>query len=249
MSRLLFPNRGSGALVATQLKVGFAGEEWDVSERLTFGRSGDIELDNNLYMHRLIGEFFVEDDVWWLRNLGARIYLTAVAVDGTRLELPPTSMQALASPSGVVRFNAGPTHYELDFAIAGLRSPAVDDRPTVGENTTQAAVLLTPREVDFLVTFGRSRLLGFEAEVPTYAEVATTWGVATKTVDNTMQSLRRKLRSAGLARDESLEVMMGLVVRHGLVTRVDLAWADLGGNAPRPAWQGPRFSADRATDT
>jgi hypothetical protein len=225
-----------------KLTVEFAGETREVSDRLSFGRTGDLELDVNRYMHRLIGEFFADGDMWWVRNLGSRIHLTLVSDDGTRVDLPPGSVQGLASSAGVLRFNAGPARYELSYAIDGLQVPARAEIDFAGESTTQFGVILTPREVDFLVTFARPRLLGYDEPMPTYAEVAQLWGVASKTLDNTVQSLKRKLRDAGLARDEPLDVMVGLVVRHGLVTRADLAWADFDGVGPRGAADGPRFT-------
>jgi len=225
----------------SELVVGFAGEEYNVVDRLTFGRTADLELDINKFMHRRVGEFVRESEVWWLRNLGSHIHLTLVTNEGKRVELPPRAVQVLASAAGVVRFSAGPANYEISYELPGLHVPDRNDTELFGESTTQFALVFTPREVDFLVTFARPRLEGLDQAMPTYAEVAHRWGVAKKTLDNTVQGIKRKLRESGLARDEPLETLMGLVVRHGLITRDDLRWAQLDADEPRGSLQGPRF--------
>ena len=97
-------------------------------------------------------------------------------------------------------------------------------------------------DVDFLVTFAQPILEGTNRPLPSYRHVAATWSVADKTLDNTLQAVKRKLRNAGLSRDEPLESMVRTVVAHSLITRADLDWARLGGHPPRPAGTGPRFT-------
>jgi hypothetical protein len=114
--------------------------------------------------------------------------------------------------------------------------------PPSDGRTVEFDAILTPREVDFLVTFARSLMEGGEhGQVPTYSEVAELWGVAPKTLDNTLQSVKRKMRNAGLATDEPLDVLVRVAVWHSLITPADLEWAAFGDGAPRPAAGGPRF--------
>jgi hypothetical protein len=227
----------------TDLIVEFAGTEIVVDRRLSFGRSADLELDVNQFMHRHVGEFFLEDGVWWLRNLGSRIHLILHSGDGAWVELPPKAVQVLTSSTGSVRFSAGPANYELTYTIGGLALP--DGRPSdvvQDTMTTQMGLRLNPREVDYLLAFARPRLVGSDEPVPTYAQVADMWNVSVKTLDNTLQTLKRKLKDAGLARDEPLEAIVRIVVRHGLITRDDLDWSRLGsGESPRTSAEGPRF--------
>lgn len=229
----------------SDLIVDFAGEERVVSDRLTFGRTADLEIDVNRYLHRRMGEFFVNDGVWGLRNLGSAIHLTVVSEDGKRVDLPPKAVHLLASAAGIVRFQAGPANYELSYRIPDAMWVSENDTELLGETTTQFALVFTPREIDFLVTFARPQLLRSDGAMPTYAQVAKTWGVSPKTLDNTVQGIKRKLRTVGLARDESLEVLISVVVRHGLVNRADLEWAALERDEPRSAAGGPRFSGSR----
>jgi hypothetical protein len=224
------------------LIIDFAGEVRTVEDRLSFGRTADLEIDVNQYMHRTVGEFVRRDGVWRLHNVGSHIHLTVVSNDGKRVELPPKAVQILAASEGVVRFSAGPTRYEIEYRLPDVEVDTDLDPDVSGESTTEFALVFTPREIDFLVAFARPLLMRTDGAMPTYAEVARLWGVSPKTLDNTVQGIKRKLRGAGIARDEPLEMLVSLVVRHGLVTREDLDWARLHSDDPRPAAEGPRFT-------
>ena len=76
------------------------GEEGSV---VTFGRSGDIEIDEaNQYMHRVVGTFFEQDRVWWLANKSRHGQLTLVGSTGRVSRLPPDAVAALSEPAGLV---------------------------------------------------------------------------------------------------------------------------------------------------
>jgi hypothetical protein len=227
----------------TELAVEFAGEERIVIDRLAFGRKADLDIDDNRHLHRQVGEFFADGGLWWLKNVGTRTHLIVIGSDGGRIELPPDSVVALTAPSGSVRFSAGSTRYELTFRQSNVRVPgARGELRLLGESTTQPGLVMTPREVDFAVTFARHRLLGVDAPTPTYAEVAELWGVSIKTLDNTLQTLKRKVKDAGLGRDLTLDAIVVVLVRQGFVTLDDLRWANLDTPSPRPAVTGPRFN-------
>lgn len=213
----------------------------------TFGRDADIDLDTNPYLHRRTGAFHRDGEVWWLVNVGSKLHLTVVGDDGTRADLPPGTRHQLTPPGGVVRVVAGRADYELRYGIADDMAAAadLDLPPSDGTQTVGLELTLTPREIDFLVTFARPHLLGRNDPLPTYATVAETWAVSPKTLDNTLQSIKRKFRAAGLVRrDESLDGIVQQAVRHSLVTIDDLTWADLDGPAPRPAASGQRFGSE-----
>ncbi len=212
-------------------------------DTVTFGRDADIELDTNPFLHRRTGAFVRDGGDWWVHNLGTKLYLTVIADDGTRAELPPGTRHALASVSGLVRVTAGRSTYEVSYRLSSSpeRSPAVDPQPDDGTLTIQVDLALTPREIDFLVTFARPYLLGLAEPMPTYAEVASLWAVAPKTLDNTLQSIKRKFRAAGLIRDPNLDALVQKAIQHSLVTRADLDWADLDSGSPQPASGGRRF--------
>ena len=227
------------------LVVEFAGERHLVSDRLTFGRSGDIELDTNRHLHRLVGEFARRDGVWWLTNLGTRVFVTLVAEDGSRADLAPGASHALTSEHGSVRIAVGTARYQLGYELPAAGERPDTPQPPPGDGrTVEFEAVLTPREVDFLVTFARPLMEGGHGQLPTYSEVAELWGVAPKTLDNTVQTIKRKMRNARLTTDEPLEILVRIAVAHSLITPADLEWTAFDEGGPRPAAQGPRFRSN-----
>lgn len=186
-----------------------------------------------------------------IHNIGSKLYLTVVADDGTRAELPPDTRHAITHGSGLVRVVAGRSTYEITYSLeADPPNPLgdLDDRfgaPDDGTLTVQVDLALTPREIDFLVTFARPVLLGLAEPMPTYAEVAALWDVSPKTLDNSLQSIKRKFRAAKLVRDQGLDVLVQVAIQHSLITREDLAWADLDSGDPKPSAAGRRFAGAR----
>jgi len=230
----------------SELTVEFAGEVHRVSRQLTFGRAGDLPIDDNQYMHRWVGEFLLDGGYWWLANRGSRIPLTLISGDGKWVQLPPGSTQALAEGSGVVRFRAGQANYELSYHGAPP-GPGAASAPQEegGDQTLRFKIELTPREVDYMVSFCAPQFSQVaNSSLPTYAQVAERWGVSVKTVDNALQNLRRKIREAGLTGAESSDGLAAFMLAHGLILQSDLDWAALDEpEGPRPAADGPRFSA------
>jgi hypothetical protein len=170
-----------------------------------------------------------------------------VAADGTRAELPPGTRHAIAGGAGLVRVVAGRSTYEINYTLTTSPPAGAHDDlvlPLDGTLTVQVELALTPREIDFLVTFARPALLGLAEPLPTYAEVAAIWDVSPKTLDNSLQSIKRKFRSAKLVRDQALDSVVQVAIQHSLITRDDLTWADLDSDAPRTAAAGRRFDTD-----
>lgn len=230
----------------SELTVEFAGEIHHVTRQLTFGRAGDLCIDDNQYMHRWVGEFLHDSGYWWLANRGSRIPLTLISGDGKWVQLPPGATQALAEGSGVVRFRAGQANYELSYhgAPPGPGSGAAP-QDEGGDQTLRFKIELTPREVDYMVSFCAPQFSqAANNSLPSYNQVAECWGVSVKTVDNALQNLRRKIREAGLTGAESSDGLAAFMLSHGLILQSDLDWAALDEpEGPRPAADGPRFSA------
>lgn len=225
------------------LVVTYAGSEIVVDERLGFGRSAALALDTNRFLHRITGEFVLESGGWYLHNRGSRLLLTVSLADGNVVRLVPGSSTALAM-SGVIRFEAGPVRYDVAFSLPGSDAPVSSEPPEVDGHTTEYEVLLTPREVDFAVAFARNRLEGIAGPTPTYAQVGRIWNVSHRTVDNTMQGIKRKFRDVGIDVDVSIESLLDHLIVVGLVSAQDLAWARLDGPAARSSLDGPRFAGD-----
>ena len=233
-----------GYISCIDLELEFAGETVRADRTITFGRDADLELDTNPFLHRQAGAFVRAGKDWWIHNTGSKLYLTVVSADGTKSELPPGTRHAIASGQGLVRITAGHSTYEINYTLTSSASPAAGGvaTPELGTMTVQVDLTLTPREIDFLVTFARPELLGLAEPMPTYADVAATWDVSPKTLDNSLQSIKRKFRAAKLVRDQGLDTVVQVAIQHSLITRDDLEWAALDSGTPRPAATGRRFT-------
>jgi hypothetical protein len=218
--------------------VCFIGETYTPESQLTFGRQADLSLDENSYLHRQAGRFRLRNSTWWLENLGSRLRLNMVSSDGSLLDLQPGASSPLLAPGGEVSVTAGPTRYVIEYRLQDT-GPELDNTAPYaisGADTQTLGPVLTPREIDFVVVMARGRLTGRLGPLPTHGEIADIWGVSHKTVDNTLQRLRAKLRDQNINFVNSSETLVEYLVTQGLVSRADLEWACLdqpGG--PRPA--------------
>ncbi len=219
-------------------EVDFVGEiyEMDEGESLTFGRTAELCIDeDNQYMHRQVGAFVHHQGVWWLRNDGRRIELVLRGESGSQVTLPPASAQAIVNRSGSVRFVAGPTTYELNFAMAAdpvlPRSGA--PVPVSGENETRdfGVVPLNDEQRLLVVALAEPRLGGdASARLPANADIAHRLGWSLKKFDRKLDYLCRRLDEAGVRGirggkgDEALDRRSTLVdhaIRVGMVVPAD----------------------------
>jgi len=174
---------------------------------VTFGRSADIEIDDaNRYMHRVIGTFFDQDGVWLLANKSRHGQLTLVGSTGRVSRLPPNAVAALTERSGLVRFDAGPSGYELGWARPGqdpLMPPVVEpDESADADLTTQFGVVSLNAEQKLMLTaLAENRLRDSSADpadLPANAAVAHRLGWSGKKLDRKLDYLCARLASEGV---------------------------------------------------
>jgi hypothetical protein len=90
----------------------------ETSDELTFGRAGDLRIDDNRHLHRVLGRLWARDEQWWLSNEGSSISIQIADADSrSNVVLAPGSEIALSFPNSVVRFRAGITDYELTLHV------------------------------------------------------------------------------------------------------------------------------------
>lgn len=212
---------------------------------LTFGRNADLSLDpDNTYLHRRAGRFRLDNGIWWVENTGSRLRIKVVSSDGAVVDLHAGASSPILGKTGIVSISAGPTRYELSYFLEDepkkVRSPTVEGID-IGIDTVTYGTKLTPREIDFVVSLAQGRLSGRGGPMATHTEIAEVWGVSPKTVDNTLQRLRAKLRDKNVRFIDSSENLVEYLVSQGLVTMHDLEWAALGEH------EGPRPAADRSS--
>lgn len=176
-------------------------------DSLTFGRTGDIIIDEaNKYMHRVVGTFFHQDNNWWLTNNSKHGHLTHVSAKGTLSRLVPDSVTALTDREGIVRFEAGPSTYELGWARPGdapsVVPPAAGEDLADAEATTQFGVVRLNEEQRLLLTaLAERRLVDSTADandLPSNASVAHRLGWSGKKLDRKLDYLCARLDSEGV---------------------------------------------------
>lgn len=87
-------------------------------ETLAFGRSAALVIDDNPYMHRVVGRFRHLDGVWWLENRSRRQVIEVRDVTGPGLvSIAPGSTGAITLGDFTVTFSAGPTTYQLTGSL------------------------------------------------------------------------------------------------------------------------------------
>lgn len=100
-----------------RLYLEFIAEPYTVepTASMTFGRAGDILIDENPFLHRIVGRFAVRNNTWWIENRGSTIEIQICDATGnSRTVVAPGSAQPLSFEQFMVQFSAGPTNYELN---------------------------------------------------------------------------------------------------------------------------------------
>lgn len=224
------------------LMIEFVGVLHDVvpGTEFTFGRSADLVVDDNPYLHRIVGRFVWSNDMWWLVNAGTSIALRlADTASPSYMKVAPGTHVPLSFKSARLSFEAGASNYELNISIRAVRDAvggeAVDDDIDETEATTTAASLpLNAEQRLLLVALAAPSLRepGTEFDLPTNREVAASLGWTITKFNRKLDGLCRKYSSAGvsglrgssdlLARDRRLRLVEH-VVTSGVVTDADLA--------------------------
>lgn len=230
------PGRGPEAAAMTDLIVEFVDEAYPASPDapLTFGRAGDVVIDEaNQFMHRVVGAFVYDGDTWWIRNEARRFELDVVAGDGRRSTLPPGAGEPLTTMRGTVRFTAGVTTYELLWDLHDVRTPAIDIEPVTAPVTREFGVVaLNVEQRQLLAALAVGRLHGEpDAAIPANAEVAHRLGWSQRKFDRKLDYLCRRLSEVGvpgLRGQKGAEAvdrrakLLDHVVAAGMITAADL---------------------------
>ena len=202
----------------TELRVEYCGEEYSAmpGSALTFGRSADIVIDDNRFLHRVLGEFTSGNGLWWVTNVGSSIALTLHDdASPSMARLAPGVSMPLAFDAATLRFDAGGTSYEMNIDTVGLAAPdadpddADDDEPDdddddddggdVSEMTTTTTSLpLTEDQFALLVALATPSLRN-EGSLPTNRQLASELGWTVTKYNRKLDGLCTKFSKAGVA--------------------------------------------------
>lgn len=151
------------------LRLEFLGETYLLApgDDLRFGRSADLVIDENPFMHRVVGRFVHREGVWWLQNHGTKTRLQLLdGTSGAALEAAPGEQIPVLGTTFAVRFSAGPTDYELNGSRSGSTLRLDDQGDVLGTETIDfGAVPLSPEQHLLIVVMfdSRQRLGAIEA--------------------------------------------------------------------------------------
>lgn len=193
----------------TELHLAFIDELTivDPGEIVSFGRTADITVDEaNQFMHRTVGLFFHQDNVWWIANKSKHSALTLVSPRGKLERLPPAGVSGLSETDGIVRFSAGPSTYELGWAIPDadpVAPPSVglDSDGTLDATHQFGVVRINDEQRLMLVALAEAHLRDSSAratDVPSNASVAHRLGWSSKKLDRKLDYLCARLDSEGV---------------------------------------------------
>lgn len=231
------------------LVVEFAGDERVLTpgDELTFGRSADLEIDDNRYLHRLIGRFTWSNRMWWLMNTGSSIALRLADASGpSYAKVAPGATVPLAYETAVLTFEAGGRPYELrlellvdtpwfDVDQAGAGSADGDgvDVVDLEATTTASSLPLNDEQRLLLIALCEPWLDDSSSnELPTNRQIAARLGWTITKYNRKLDWLCQKYASAGvsglrgssdlLARDRRVRLVEH-ALDNGVVTADDLS--------------------------
>lgn len=220
-----------------ELTIDFCGEWYEPSPDGVFriGREGDIEVDDNPYLHRKFLEVSKYDGIWWLTNAGTMLSATiADAAGGMQAWMAPGARIPLVFSQTNVIFTAGPTTYELSVHLASPSFMSHSREEDSAGSTTIGPVVFTESQKALIVALAEPMLrrggTGFSS-IPSSAQAANRLGWAltrfNRKLDNVCDKLDRVgvvgLRGGGgkLATNRRTRLVEHAVTTH-LVTPDDL---------------------------
>jgi hypothetical protein len=175
--------------------------EWtdvDPDAVFTIGRDGDLQVDENPYLHRTFLLLDRSDGLWWLTNAGSRLSATVCDVAGSvQAWLAPGARLPVVFAETTVLFTAGPTTYELTLVNdEPAFTPSEVGHADTGE-TTIGPVVLTDSQKALIVALSEPLLrrdgTGTSA-IPSSRQAAERLGVGT---DPVQPQAGQRLRQAG----------------------------------------------------
>ena len=219
-------------MIASELTVDFAGEVHhpDPESVFVIGRSGDLEIDDNPYLHRafLQVSFSPADGLWWVTNVGTRLAAHLTDPRGLmRTTLAAGARQPLVFPLTLLTFTAGATSYELLLETDGpIYSPRPVEPDAGGDTTIGPSEFTESKKLARLaLAEPLLRRVGTGAsQVPSAVEAATRIGWPQTRFNRKLDNICTKLERAGV---EGLRGELGQTAANRRVLLVEYAVSTL----------------------
>ena len=188
------------------MRVLFCGEAFPAvsGRQLTIGRAGDVEIDDNPYLHRNFLVVLEEGGLWWLSNVGST--LTATVADDKGLFqawLAPGARIPLAFNRILVWFTAGPTTYDFEVIVDNPAFVSVAPDPAEQDHAgemTVGRVSFTADQKLLMVALCESSLSRSSpgtSQIPSSAAAAARIGWTVTRFNRKLDNVCQKLADAG----------------------------------------------------
>lgn len=187
------------------LTIDFAGEEYVVGldEHFVVGRGGNLDIDDNPYLHRRFLEFRYREGFWWVANVGN--HLSATLTDTQHLVqavLAPGASLPVVFSEMIVTFSAGSTTYELLLSHAPeLGFDPHPATPSGGDTTLGRPVAMTRSQLQLILALCEptlSRRGSGRSTIPSNAEAAARLGWAQTRFNRKLDNVCEKLGRVGV---------------------------------------------------
>jgi hypothetical protein len=234
--------------MCSPLLIEFCGETYECTpgNHFSFGRSADLVIDDNRFLHRVMGVCSERNGWWWLSNSGASLPLHLQGQIGTAsITLSPGGSVPLVLGPTTVRFAAGGTSYELLLTAPWVDVAVSEPIQAEGLTTIDAADMpLTADQLLLLVALSETRLRkGSSAEIASNQDIMDRFAWTTTKFNRKLDGLCQKFARrgvAGLVGDQNRMAMqrrqhlVDHVIASGMVTVEQLALLPTrSGSAPR----------------
>jgi len=165
------------------------------------GRTADLDLDDNPYLHRRCLSVHFTDGLWWLSNTGTRLPVTVSAVQsGFQALLVPGTRLPLIFGTTTVILTAGPTTYEFAIHTDKPACPPIGT-PTDRGDTTIGTPVLTTSQLALIVALAEP-LLAREgtgaSAIPSSAHAAARLGWPLTTFNRKLDNVCDKFARVGV---------------------------------------------------
>ena len=191
---------------AVTIRYGDDEIEVDPSTPFVIGSGGDLVVDDNPHLHRRLLCVTLEQDTWWVANIGQAIPVS-IATEGGEFQalLGPGGRLPIVFPRMRAMFTAGPVTYELSILCPTATMAPADPAAAVGagdpEDPTHGPISLTESQRLLVLALAEAALRAPTAglaSVPTSAVAAERLGWPLTTFNRKLDAVCEKLDRAGV---------------------------------------------------